>query len=66
MTTATVEVIIIIDGTTYSSFAVGDTSDVMFAFQVGKGVTMALLEHKPNPETHEQYDGTPENGSDGN
>ena len=44
-TERTVHVQITIDGSVYSAIAVGDTDDALFAHNVGRGISVAMLEH---------------------
>ncbi len=40
-----IEVVVTVDGTHYSQQMVGDPNDGMFATQVGRAVTVAIVEH---------------------
>ena len=44
-TTSAVDITVLIDGQTYSLRVAGDTTDALFATNVGRAVTVAILEH---------------------
>lgn len=44
-TSSAIEVVVIVDGVRHSQQMVGDANDGMFATQVGRAVTVAILEH---------------------
>lgn len=46
MSTTTISVAITVGATTYRIEEVGDPTDVMFAMQVGRAVSLAMMKHE--------------------
>lgn len=44
-TTSPIDITVLIDGQTYSLQVAGDTTDALFATNVGRAITVAILEH---------------------
>lgn len=44
-TTSAVDITVLIDGQTYTLRVAGDTTDALFATNVGRAISVAILEH---------------------